>query len=278
MIPVFEVNEAAKIVKFVAVELVAMLKEKTGRQGADLRRLCGDLEARAEDYIVANVVGKRLQECFTQARMTGAVMMDFNELRRALIEIPAGMGDWTHDTYYCLGRIIEDQNDRIAYRCRIAHASADSGSFEEDRAAHPDNWGHALSPLAVLLRNACVDFCLQQISMVLLEVNFTSRDDVDRVRSELHPAFFRSAEVATDEMVLDVYRKVISLHAAVTLYLYETARPLPQMLNFEFNVTRPTLVQSYRLYATASRADQIRQENKVVHPAFPPRLGRALAF
>ena len=79
-------------------------------------------------------------------------------------------------------------------------------------------------------------------------------------------------------MVLPVYRALISLHASVTYHLYETARPLPQMLNFEFTQTRPTLVQSYRLYATASRADELRRENKVVHPAFSPRVGRALAF
>ena len=33
-------------------------------------------------------------------------------------------------------------------------------------------------------------------------------------------------------MALDVYRALVALHAAVTFHLYETARPLPQMLDY----------------------------------------------
>jgi prophage DNA circulation protein len=75
-----------------------------------------------------------------------------------------------------------------------------------------------------------------------------------------------------------VYQSLLSLHGAVVFHLYATAKPLPQMLDFQFAAIRPTLVQSYRLYADASRADELREENKVVHPAFAPRQGRALAF
>ena len=81
-----------------------------------------------------------------------------------------------------------------------------------------------------------------------------------------------------DEMALVTYKTLVALHAAVTFHLYETARPLPQMLNYSFGTPRPTLVLSHRLYDTAARADQLREENKVVHPAFAPRAGRALAF
>ena len=97
-------------------------------------------------------------------------------------------------------------------------------------------------------------------------------------RLEINDAFDDAEEVAADEMALVVYRTTISLHAAVTFHLYATAQPLPQMLAFQFAAIRPTLIQSYRLYADASRADELRQENKVVHPAFAPRAGRALSF
>jgi prophage DNA circulation protein len=50
------------------------------------------------------------------------------------------------------------------------------------------------------------------------------------------------------------------------------------MLAYRFATPRPTLVMSHRLYDTAARADQLREENKMVHPAFAPREGRALAF
>ena len=47
---------------------------------------------------------------------------------------------------------------------------------------------------------------------------------------------------------------------------------------YQFGTPRPTLVLSHRLYDTAARADQLREENKVVHPAFAPRAGQALSF
>jgi hypothetical protein len=132
--------------------------------------------------------------------------------------------------------------------------------------------------IGTLLKNGCVSFSLQQMSMVVVDVKFTSREDVERVRKELHPAFDAAEEVAADEMALMVYRALVSLHAAVTFHLSATARPLPQMLNYRFSMPRPTLILSQRLYYTATRADELREENKVVHPAFAPREGRALGF
>jgi prophage DNA circulation protein len=134
------------------------------------------------------------------------------------------------------------------------------------------------SLVATLMTQSCICFCLQQMALALVAMKFTSREDVDSMRLELNDAFSDSEEVAADGMALVVYRKLISLHAAVTFYLFETARPLPQMLDFEFAAIRPTLIQSYRLYADASRADELREENKVVHPAFAPRRGQALSF
>jgi hypothetical protein len=224
MIPAFEVSEGAKIATLSADQLLATSNNQIGRAGADLRRACGDMKAHAEEYIVANTIGPKLSNCFTQARITGAKMMQFDELRKLIIA----------------------QN--------------------------------VTTLVGVTIKNSCVGFCLQQISIILAGIIFTSRQDVDRVRSKLHPAFDAAEEVAADEMALTVYRTLVALHAAVTFHLYETARPLPQMLNFEFAAIRPTLVQSYRLYADASRADELRNENKIVHPAFAPRTGQALSF
>jgi prophage DNA circulation protein len=70
---------------------------------------------------------------------------------------------------------------------------------------------------------------------------------------------------------------VLKLHAAITMHLTETARPLPRMIAFQFNMTMPSVVLAQRLYADASRADELRAENKIVHPAFCPRQGLALS-
>jgi hypothetical protein len=224
MIPTHEVSEAAKIANLAADMLLATSNEQKGRSGSDLRRACGDIKAYAEVYIVKNVIGDKLSNCFEQARITGATLDEFDRIREAIVAQPV------------------------------------------------------VSLVAVLVKQGCVCFSLQQMSMCVVAIKFTSRDDVDRAREELHSAFDQAEEVAADEMALAVYRALVSLHAAVTFHLYETARPLPQMLQFRFAAPRPTLVLSYRLYDTAARADELREENKVVHPAFASREGRALAF
>jgi prophage DNA circulation protein len=132
--------------------------------------------------------------------------------------------------------------------------------------------------VSVLMTQSCIAFSLQQMALALIAITFTSREDVVAMRQELNAAFKASEEVAADAMAQETYITLVQLHAAVMFHLYETARPLPQMLNFEFKAVQPTLIQSYRLYADADRADELRAENKVVHPAFPPRMGLALSF
>jgi|SRR5580765_330071 len=134
------------------------------------------------------------------------------------------------------------------------------------------------SLVATMLKNTTINFSLQQMSLVVITIVFTNRDDVETVRGELNVAFKDAEEAAADDMAQEVYFALASLHAAVMFHLYETARPLPQMLRYQFGSPKPTLVLSHRLYDTAARADQLREENKVVHPAFAPREGRALAF
>jgi prophage DNA circulation protein len=108
-------------------------------------------------------------------------------------------------------------------------------------------------------------------------MTFVSRDDVDVVRNTMNNAFLPMEEIAADEMAQDTYQHLVSLHAALAFHLAQTARPLPRMLNYAFYDTYSSLVMGYRLYSDASRGDELRAENKVVHPAFMPRSGRALA-
>jgi prophage DNA circulation protein len=158
-------------------------------------------------------------------------------------------------------------------QARLTGATVDD--FNRIRIAVDD--GAAISLIAVLLQQACICYSLQQMALVIEAMTFTSRDDVDAMRDLVNVAFNEAEEYAADGMALTVYRALITLHAALVFYLYQTARPLPRMLGFEFAAIRPTLVQSYRLYDTASRADELRAENKIIHPAFAPRSGRALA-
>jgi len=191
-----------------------------------------------------------------------------SDLRRACGDMAANA-----ETYITYNQIAP----KLAYcfdQARVTGATADEFKrIQEALVAKTP-----VSLVAVLLTQSCVAFSLQQLALAVAGVTFTSREDVEVVVPSINTAFDQAEEVAADSMALVVYRKLIALHAATTFYLFDTAQPLPQMLDFQFAAIRPTLIQSYRLYADASRADELREENKVVHPAFAPFTGRALSF
>jgi prophage DNA circulation protein len=130
---------------------------------------------------------------------------------------------------------------------------------------------------AFIVKNVLIELALVTECEVIAATAFTSRDDVDAVRSQMNAAFIPMEEVAADEMAQANYQALIHLHAAVIFYLTETARPLPMMLQYRFFDTLPSVVMAHKLYADASRADELREENKIVHPAFMTRTGQALA-
>ena len=112
---------------------------------------------------------------------------------------------------------------------------------------------------------------------VISDMTFVSRDDVERVKLAINTAFEDMEEEIADEMDSMTWRAILKLHAAMSMHLVETARPLPRMLAYRFNLILPSVVLAQRLYADASRADELRNENKIVHPAFCPHDGRALS-
>jgi hypothetical protein len=130
---------------------------------------------------------------------------------------------------------------------------------------------------AIMIRDSLIQFCLVTQARILVQMSFTNRNDVEQIKSMFNASFDTIEEDVADRMDAMTYRAIVELHAAISFFLVETARPLPQMLNYRFNLPLPTLVMAHKLYADAGRADELRRENKIVHPAFSPRTGRALS-
>jgi prophage DNA circulation protein len=130
---------------------------------------------------------------------------------------------------------------------------------------------------ATLARDLCINWCLAMEVICITQTAYASRGDVDKVIAALQPPFNDAEEVAADAMDQAVYAGLIALHAAINNYLVSTARQRPRLLAYRFANIMPSLVLSYRLYADASRADEIRAENHIVHPAFCPVAGYALS-
>jgi hypothetical protein len=128
-----------------------------------------------------------------------------------------------------------------------------------------------------LVKNAGIRLCLATQARIVSAMTFVSRQDVDAIKQQLLPPFRDAEEIAADDMDQAGFAQLLALHGATVNHLVATARPLPRMLGFQFYEPLPSLVMALRLYGDAARADELREENKVVHPAFCPPAGRALS-
>jgi prophage DNA circulation protein len=130
---------------------------------------------------------------------------------------------------------------------------------------------------ATLVQTSAIYFCLATQAQIIASMTFTSRQDVDALRAALLAPFSTAEETAADGMAQASFMALIQLDAAVMNFLITSASPLPRMVAYQFADILPSLVVAYRLYQDAGRADQIVQENKIVHPAFCPTAGLALS-
>ena len=131
---------------------------------------------------------------------------------------------------------------------------------------------------AVVIALGAVLLALVQESKIVLALTFTSRADVDAIMATMNDAFTVPEELAAD-MIQDpsVYQAIVATHAILMQFLVAEARPLPQMVDYQFNRRMPSLRLAQRLYHDPTRADQLVAENKTVHPLFVQAAGRCLS-
>jgi prophage DNA circulation protein len=128
-----------------------------------------------------------------------------------------------------------------------------------------------------LIQNSLLQWCLTTESAIIADMTFISRQDVDLVKQQIQQPFSDAEEQAADDMDQMVFQALVRLHGAIVAHLVDTERPLPMMLSYQFAAPSNTLVIAYRLYDDAGRSDQVRDENKIIHPGFAPAVGRALS-
>jgi len=140
--------------------------------------------------------------------------------------------------------------------------------------------GAALTPIllgAILVQNSMIQFILATQCRMIADMTFVSREDVSVIQQIMNDAFLPMEELSADDMDQATFAALVALHAALAFHLAQTARPLPRMLSYEFYAALPTFVIAYKLYSDASRANEVRAENKIVHPAFCPMMGHGLS-
>jgi prophage DNA circulation protein len=93
----------------------------------------------------------------------------------------------------------------------------------------------------------------------------------------IYNAFAPMEETVADAVDPMGYQVLIGCRAAIYYHLTQTALPLPRVVSFRFAAPLTTLVAAYRLYADASRADELIAENHIVNPCFMRPVGKALS-
>jgi hypothetical protein len=174
------------------------------------------------------------------------------------------------------------RNDTLAppllnafYQARLAGATVDQ--LRNNVLYQLAGMSAPLTVGGILTYNNLINVCLATMARVVADMVFVSRQDVDLVKRQMAKDFAPAEECAADNFDESGYQSLVSMHAAVTNYLVSTARPLPRVVPYQFFRTLSTLVIAHKLYSDPSRADEVRVENKVVHPAFCPRSGIALS-
>lgn len=135
----------------------------------------------------------------------------------------------------------------------------------------------ALGTLAIWTRTAFQRHALIAETRRLATIVFTNRDDVDAARTRLTSAFDAAIEQASETGEYQVMRDFVTLFTAIQRHLASTAIPLPRVVSYEMPASLPSLVLAHRLYGDASRRVELEQQNRVPHPLFMPKTGRALA-
>jgi prophage DNA circulation protein len=130
---------------------------------------------------------------------------------------------------------------------------------------------------ATRIKWSIIGMCLSTEGRVISTMSFTSRQDADTLKLQMNTVFAQVEEAVADAMDQETFQAMVALHASIMFYLVDTARPLPRLIKFAFSAPMPTLVMAYRLYADASRGDELLAENKIVHPAFALPVGLALS-
>ena len=134
-----------------------------------------------------------------------------------------------------------------------------------------------VSRYAIILAVSCLVFCLVQQAKLVTAMTFVSRSDVDVVMARVRKIFDATKLAVADYMAGAPYQAVVHLHAQLVQHLSATELLLPRIVTLTMASGMPALALANRIYGDGSRSDELIDENRIVHPAFCPRIIMALS-
>ena len=138
----------------------------------------------------------------------------------------------------------------------------------------------SLSPVgqpAVFVAGGSYALALGSEAKILKGAIYPSSNDVMAALAVYNAAMDVAQEWAADNGLPALYQDLLGLAAAVSRDLTTRAAPLPRLTTYRFPRGTTSHALAYRLYGDAGRADELRAEGHVIHPAFMPSSGIALS-
>jgi prophage DNA circulation protein len=125
--------------------------------------------------------------------------------------------------------------------------------------------------------NAAIIFSFVEQAKIITAMEFKSQTEIDVVIDRMSVVIDDIKLNKCDFFIVSDYRNVVALSALLIQHLAATRRVLPRVVRYQFPFNYPALALSNRIYAVASRGEELVAENDTVHPAFMQRNVTALS-
>lgn len=132
-------------------------------------------------------------------------------------------------------------------------------------------------PLSIAIVNAAVIFSFVEQCQIISIIQFKSRVEVDTLMDQMGVIIEDIKLTKADSFVSSDYQNFVALSALLIQHMSATERLLPRVVQYNMQVSYPSLNLANRIYTDASRSDELIAENKTVHPAFMQRNITALS-
>jgi hypothetical protein len=125
--------------------------------------------------------------------------------------------------------------------------------------------------LGTAIANAAIIFSFVEQVQIITTMEFSSRSEVDVLMDSMGAVIEAIKIDKADSFVSSDYKNFVGLAALLIQHLSSTERQLPRVVQYRLPVSYPSLALANRIYADASRSDELIAENGTVHPAFMQR-------
>ena len=169
-----------------------------------------------------------------------------------------------------LGTAVVNPSDALRLFGALAQYTPDSSAGLGQTAAAEQLAQDATS---ALLRRAAIGALVRAIGQYAP----SSYDDASQVRTQVTGYLDSEILIAGDAGDDASYSALRAVRQMAVALLIQLGAGLPRLQEFTYNAPLPALTLAQRIYADASRADQLIDQARPIHPAFMPTRFQALA-